>query len=144
VGVNSTGLLCVGLVFGPLLVLPMVLVGSLAGFLIVPTGYRAWVPITAHLAPFALLVGLEIAGVLPSTFELSHGALRLTSWTLELTPITTAVVLFACLVSQTVSMSFVVLSGRDAAVAAQNRLHAQKWHLSQLIPTDAQSDQEVK
>ncbi|MBX3156132.1 MAG: serine/threonine protein kinase [Deltaproteobacteria bacterium] len=134
---NAVALGGVGLVFGPLLLLPPILVGSLACWLAQPSHYRAWLMIAAHFAPLVLLVGLEAVGILPTTFTLDDGRLSLTSWTLDFTPVATTVILVIALIAQCATMTLIILSSRDAQVAAQNRIHAHTWHLRQLVPDDA-------
>jgi hypothetical protein len=86
-----------------------------------------------HALPLIVLVGLELAGVLPSTFSTEHGQLVLRSWTLELTPHATAVVHVLVIATQFGTTYVVTKSTRRSQEMAQDRVHAQRWHLLHLV-----------
>ncbi|HEU0030849.1 MAG TPA: protein kinase [Kofleriaceae bacterium] len=132
-GLNSLLLIGAGLIFGPLLAMPILLIGSLGVFLSQPVRYSAAVTVAGHLAPFVLLIGLELVGVLPSTFTTRGGQLVLQSWTLELTPLVTALVLSLVIGAQFTLTVMVTRTSQQAQEAAQDRVHAQRWHLMQLV-----------
>jgi serine/threonine-protein kinase len=123
-----------GLIFGPLLVLPMVVIGSLAAWLSQTSEVRPWVVIAVHLLPVGVVLALELLGITPPTFRIEHDSLVLTSWVLDLTPATTIIVLAISGVTQIVNTSVTALTTRHAAEQAQNAVHAQRWHLQQVLP----------
>ena len=122
-----------GLVCGPLLIAPIILTGSLAAWLFVPSTFSPWIVIGLHTLAIGPLVVLEAAGVIPSTFHVTGGALVLTPWAVVLTPVATAVVMALAIVGQQLYLVLILLQGRAAAEAAQNRIHTQNWHLEQVF-----------
>jgi len=122
-----------GVVFGPLLIAPIILTGSVAGWLLVPTTYPAMLVVAMHLFSILPLVVLELVHVIPSTFHVAGGGLVLTPWAVELTPVTTAVVMTLAIVGQQLYLALIVLQGRYAAEAAQNKIHTHHWHLEQVF-----------
>jgi len=132
--VNCTLIAATGLMFGPLLVMPMFAVGSLAAYLAQPNGYPAWVIVVAHGAPFAALLALEWMGVVPSTTSFDNGALVLTAPVMDLDPAVTTAVYASAIGAQFLNTIMATLAGRGSQERAQNLVHAQKWHLDQLLP----------
>ena len=130
---NAASLLCGALVFGPFLIIPMFVVGSLAGMLSQPTGYRWTSFVAPYIVAYVVPLVLEWVGVLASTYHIDHG-LVLTPRALELTPIYTPMLMLVALASQAAISVALVLIQRRASDAAQNGLHAQTWHLKQLLP----------
>jgi len=124
----------VGLVFSPLLIMPIFLVGALAGMLQQPTSYPAWIIVVAHALPLGALLVLESVGVLPSTFHADAGGLTFTLWVIDLTPEITLLVFGLAFVTQCLHLTGVTLLGKRAAEAAQNHQHAVAWHLRQMLP----------
>lgn len=123
-----------GLIFGPLFLLPTFLTGSLAAWLVMPIAYRSWIIVAMHVMTIVPLVGLELAGLAPTTFHTEGHRLVLESWVLDLTPVVIGVIWTIALVAQTASSINIMLAFRQAFVDAQNARHAQAWHLKQLLP----------
>ncbi len=132
--VNCTALAATGLLFGIVLLLPMFLIGSLSAFMSQATRHSPWTLVVIHLIPVALLVTLELSGVLPRSFDIVSGTLVITPYALELSPISLAVVFVLSLVVQIGSTFDIQFGFRRAQEAAQNKIHAQTWHLKQLLP----------
>ena len=122
-----------GLVFGPLLIAPIILTGSIAGWLLVPTTYPATLVVGIHVFSILPLVVLELLDVIPSTFHVAGGGLVLTPWAVQLTPVTTAIVMALVIVGQQLYLTLIVLHGRYAADEAQNKIHTHHWHLEQVF-----------
>ena len=133
-GLNVVMLAFLGLVFSPLLLMPIFLVGSLAGLLQQPTTHPAWLIVVAHAIPICVLLALELAGILPSTFHADGGALTFTLWAIDLTPRTTLFLFGLAMVTQLLHLTGVTLIGKRTAEAAQNHQHAVAWHLRQMLP----------
>jgi hypothetical protein len=131
----SALLVLAGLMFGPLLVLPIFTIGTLAGFLSQPSKFPYSFIVIAVSIPIMLTLGLELAGVLPSTFEFEKGRLILQTPTLDLTPMSTLILVGLTLVTQAINTTFVAITTVRVQVAAQNAVHAQTWHLKQLLPS---------
>ncbi len=123
-----------GVIFGPLLLLPMFLIGSLAAWLVQPSAREVPMIVIAHLLAFLLLIVLESTGITPATFQIVDGGLLLTPWALDLTEVSAVIVITAAMVAQFLNTLFISLTGWRAQEDARNRLHAQSWHLRQLVP----------
>jgi serine/threonine-protein kinase len=132
---SSGILLASGLVFGPLLVLPMFVIGATAGFLAQPTSHHWSLIVGSVIAPLIGLVALELLGVLPPTFRIVDGSLVLTAPVLDLTTWSALVIIGGSLLVQTANTTFIAMSGRASAERSQDLVHAQRWHLQQLLPS---------
>ncbi len=127
-------LFCLGLIFGPLFLLPVFITGSLAAWVVVPTGYSALAIFVAHASVILVLLALETLHVLPSTFHAEGRSLVLEPWVLDMTPTMTIVTMTIALLTQSLNTLNVMLSFKHTFETAQNRRHAQAWHLQQLLP----------
>jgi serine/threonine-protein kinase len=123
-----------GLLFGPLLVMPILMVGSIAAFLSQPSEFHARVSVVALTAPLVVLLGLELAGVLPRSIDFSGPAVLLRSWVIDFTPFTTAVIYGLAIATQLAITVALSIRTMRAQREAQNAVHAQTWHLQQLVP----------
>jgi len=122
-----------GIIFGPLLLAPIILTGSLGGWLLVPTTYKGWLTVAIHALAILPLVILEQLHALPSSFHVEGGGLVLTPWAVHLTPATTGVVMALAIVGQQLYLYVLLQNGKRAQEIAQNRIHAMKWHLEQVF-----------
>jgi serine/threonine-protein kinase len=137
---SATLLFMAGVLFGPFLVLPAFLIGSIAGFLSQPTDFKPWIPVSLMCFPLVLVVVLEHVGIIPHTTSFVNGALLITSPIIDLTPFRTVLLVGASILTQIVNTVFLFVSTMKVQREAQNRIHAQRWHLEQLLPLeDAQS-----
>jgi hypothetical protein len=123
-----------GLLFGALLILPMFIVGSLSAFVSQPTHHNRWLIAGFHLAPMLALLALEHGGVLPRSFAGVDGALVITPYTLDLSPLTLVIVFALAFFVQIASTFDIQSAFRAAQEDAQNKVHAQRWHLGQVFP----------
>jgi hypothetical protein len=128
-----------GLIFGPLLVLPIFVIGSLAVWLAQPARYSVAIVVIAHLLAIVPLLVLELARITPSTFEIHRGGLLLTPWAIELTPWSALAIMATAFAAQLVNTTLIAFYGKISQETAQNRVHAQSWHLRQLLPGGGQS-----
>ncbi|HEY1546832.1 MAG TPA: protein kinase [Kofleriaceae bacterium] len=141
----NTGTLWLGsIVFGPLLVMPVFLVGSIGVALSQPTGFR-WPTIvlpqiTGVLGPLAL----EWLGVLPSTYHIGPDGLTLTPWVVTLTPMLTLCLVLIAIGSQLVVTTMVQLARATIQTRTEDRLYAIRWHLEQLLPKRGEYTDRVK
>jgi serine/threonine-protein kinase len=131
-------LVTTGLIFGPVFVLPMFLIGSLAAWMVQPAAGEIPIIVIAHLLAILPLVVLEVLGVTPATFRMVDGGLLLTPWAIELTSFSASLILAAAYASQFFNTLFIALAGWRAQEASRNRVHAQSWHLQQLVPRRAE------
>ncbi len=134
VALNAAIIGLFGLVFGPLMIAPIILTGSVAGWLLVPTKYPPWIVLVIHALGFVPVLVLELVGVLPSTFHVAGGALVLTPWAVELTPVSTVIVLALVIAGQQAYLTLLLLNWRRASELAQDKIHTHRWHLEQVIP----------
>jgi len=134
IALTASLLALLGVVFSPLLIMPIFLIGSLGGILQQPVSYPAWIIVVAHALPLVGLLVLEFLGVIPSTFHIDDGGLTFTLWAIELTPTIAVVVFGLAFVSQAIHLTSVTLIGKRAAETAQNHQHAVAWHLRQMLP----------
>ena len=135
----TLGLNCVILalgtwMFGPMLIVPIYIIGSLAMWLNLSTGYPPWITVAAHVMTILPFAVLELAGVLAPTVVFESGRLVLTPNVIDLTPISTAIMLSIVFVSHLALIVYIVLGSRRVHDRMQDRLHAHTWHLEQLLP----------
>ncbi len=135
-----------GLMFGPLMIMPVFMVGAIAGFLTQPSKFHWSWPVLGFVVPFVAVLGLELAGVVPRTIQFEDGALILTTPTLDLDPVTAALIIGLSLGTQILNVVFLSLSRNRAQVDASTLVHAQRWHLKQLLPhaTDVETNRVPK
>ena len=130
---NATSVLVGGLVFGPFLIIPVFLIGSLAGAMSQPLGFGWPTVVIPHIIGYMTPLVLEWLGAVPSSYHIDHG-LVLTPWVIDLTPTFTAALILIAVLSQTIITVATTELHRRGQEASQNRVHAQTWHLSQLLP----------
>jgi len=131
---NAATLGCGSLVLGPLLIVPIFLIMSLAGMLSQPSSYRWWVTVVPHALALALPLTLESVGILPSTYRVA-GGLLFTPPAIELTETLALALGVISIVVGAVVMSAIAISLRVAQQRAQDQVHAHTWHLKQLLPS---------
>jgi serine/threonine-protein kinase len=131
---NCSMISTTGLLFGALLILPMFIVGSLSAFVSQPTHHSRWLMVTVHLAPMAALLGLEAIGVLPRSFSVEAGTLVITPYAVDLSPVSLIIVFAIAFLVQIASTFEIQHAFRIAQEDAQNRVHAQRWHLGRVFP----------
>ena len=141
---NTMLLISGAYVFGPLLFLPIFIVGSLAGMVMAPTGYSPALIVGAHTIAFLVPVVLELAGIGPQTFEIVGGKMILTPYAVELTPHGAIAVVFITMMSQFANSTALGFSERRTQEHALNLVHAQSWHFKQLLPKAGASDERSK
>ena len=131
---NTLAMLAASFILGPMLVLPIFIVGSLAGFVMAPTAHSPALVVGAHVFAFVAPVALELLGVTPSTFYVEAGHLVLSPWAIDLTPVPTTIFLVVSVIAQFANTTMIGLSERRGQEHALNQVHVQSWHLKQLVP----------
>jgi hypothetical protein len=131
---NAVALASGGLVTGPLLVLPIFLIGTLTAALSQPFGYTARTIVVIYVIAMAVPFVSEWVGLTPSTYQVEHGALVLTPWAIDLTPGPTIALNLLGIATQAMITSSLMIAQSRAQRQAQERLHAHSWHLRQLLP----------
>jgi eukaryotic-like serine/threonine-protein kinase len=131
---TSLAIASLGLMFGPLILVPTLLLGNAVGFLLEPTrGVGRTTIIGVSCAAMLLPLGLEWAGLVAPSYVLDHGRLAVASrgmpfdrWTVGiLALVTTAGILMAAALFRTVA---------DNARAAERQQILHAWRLRQLVP----------
>jgi serine/threonine-protein kinase len=131
---NAAAIASGGLVTGPLLVLPVFLICTLTAALSQPFGYSPRAIVLPYVIAMAVPLVGEWVGLLPSTYHVEHHALVLTPWAIDLTPGPTIALNLLSIASQAMIASSLMISQSRAQRQAQDRVHAQSWHLRQLLP----------
>ena len=131
---NAATFACASLVLGPLLIVPIFMIMSLAGMLSQPSSYRSAVIVVPQVLAIAVPLVLEWVGFLPSTYRIA-GGLVFTPPAIELSQTLASVLLVTPIVVGAIVMSLIAISLRVAQQRGQDQLHAQTWHLQQLLPS---------
>ena len=134
---HVTLLATVGVLLGPLLVLPILLFGTSTIFLMVPTVRFPRLIVVAHLLAAAVPLTLEWLAIVPSSYSFEGGALVLEPWAVD---ISAGALLFAILGTifvQMVANAYALDTQREIQSRAQEQLHVQKWQLEQLVARSA-------
>jgi eukaryotic-like serine/threonine-protein kinase len=136
---NACTMCVASIVYGPLLGIPVFVIGSVAAVVSQPTGYPWPVAVGSQVLGLVVPLTLEWLGVLPSTYHVSGGTMVFTPWVLDLTP-GLGITLFLVAVGSQVALTAgtLVVRGRTQQ-DAEDRLYAVRWHLEQLLPKRAAS-----
>ncbi len=121
-------------VTGPLLIVPMFLIGTLAAALSQPFGYSVPTVALPYVLAMAVPFVTEWVGITPSTYHVEHGTLVLAPWAIVLTPAATIALNLLGIAAQAAITSALMIAQSRAQRTAQEQLHAQSWHLQQLLP----------
>ena len=132
--VNMLLLICAAYIFGPLLLTPIFVVGTLAGMVMNPTTYSPPILIVTHILAFLVPLVLEVVGVGPQTFSVVDGVLQLRPYAVELTPTGAIIVFVLAMLAQFANTTMIGMSERRTQRESLDRVHAQSWHFKQLLP----------
>ncbi|MGN6110517.1 MAG: protein kinase domain-containing protein [Kofleriaceae bacterium] len=133
---SSAAMLCgVGL-FGSLVLIPMLVFVTAVAYISTVGRSAIWYVVPA----VGVIVGpliLQLAGVLPPSYELTDGTIRILPLMAELPELPSLVLLIATHVMLVVTGVVFVWRTRCAHLATERQLALQAWHLGQLVPPDA-------
>jgi serine/threonine-protein kinase len=129
-----------GVLFSPLLVLPMLAIASMIAFLTQPTVDRTRTVVTAAAIATVVPFVLEWTGVLPRTVWIEDGAIVIRPWAIGIDPVGSLVVLVGATLGVIVVIAAIVLRLRGAQLAAERRNALHAWHLRQLVTTATAAD----
>ena len=126
------------LLFGPLVLVPAVVLGTGVGY-IASVDHRHALVTAAGVAVVVVPVLLQAAGVLPPSYEFVDGTIRILPRMADFPPaatlafllVTHAVILITCQV-------YIARLRRDY-LSAEARLRLQAWQLGQIVPEDARA-----
>jgi hypothetical protein len=124
------------LLFGPLVLVPSIVVATGIGYL--ASFERGRVPIIVGcLSVIFVPVALQLAGVIPSNYEFADGRISIVPMLTEL-PATPTMILLVASHAITLTVAFLFVARlRRAFVDAEHALRLQAWHLGQLVPEEA-------
>jgi len=134
IGLSSLLIVSGGLLFGPLLVMPLFVIGAIAGFLAQSSAYHPATVVVPFVAPLIAMVALELTGVLPSTWAVRDGSIVMTVPILKLTTRSALVFFGTSIAAQIGNTIAVTLIGRKRAERSLDLVHGHAWHLKQLLP----------
>ncbi|HEY1817713.1 MAG TPA: serine/threonine-protein kinase [Kofleriaceae bacterium] len=134
IGLNSATLWLSSIVFGPLFLMPVFVICSIAVALTQPMGYRWPVLAATQLLGIVGPLACEWLGFLPSTYHVGPEGLVLSPWVVTLTPRFTLAAVLLTLVSQIAVTAIVQTARVRAQTKTEDRLYAIRWHLEQLLP----------
>jgi hypothetical protein len=132
--ISALQLMSAGMLFGPILILPIFLVGAIAAFLSQHSGFSPWIIILSFTGAVVAVLAAELLGITPSTMAFSDGALIIKPLTIDFTPLTTTVIIGLSALTQIVNTSFIAVTTRGKTEIAQNKVHTQTWQIKQLVP----------
>jgi eukaryotic-like serine/threonine-protein kinase len=121
---------------GPLVLVPTVGVATVYGMALGARPSSRWVAAVIMCLAIAIPWGLEAAGLVPPSYALSPGALRLLPRAMYLGPLTLWF-LFAVSLFAIVTVSILAGNFRRELTRMQRSVHLQAWQLRQLLPKDS-------
>jgi len=136
---HSILLATIGLMLGPLLVTPTLIFGSATIAFTIPSIHMPKRIAIAHLLVVLVPLTLELAGAVPRTFAIVDHRLVLEPWALAFSPGSIVVVIVGAAILQMIGNMLVLDAQRTAQVRAEEKVHAQKWQLEQLVPSSGPS-----
>ena len=131
---NAALLVMVGLVFGSLLILPVVAIGMLASAVTVPSMKAPRLMTIGLMGSVLVCVLLEQTGVVPPTFVVEGSTIVIDLWAIEISPTVTLGGTLAVFVLQAIATAVLCTAQRRAQERAEERVHVHLWHFRQLVP----------
>ncbi len=127
----------IGIVLGPLFLVPNLLFGSSTIMVTIQTTRMPVTIFMFHAAALLVPLSLEVLGITPSTFFVESGALVLKPWAVDMSPSAMMFILLATVGLQLVANLFVLDAQRRLQDRTQEQLHVQAWQLAQLVPSSS-------
>jgi len=132
--VSFTALLALsGIVLGPLLLMPIVIIGSVGNAITMRSVYAPRRIVLSSSFGFLIPLGLELAGILPPTFHATATGLTLEPWAIHLSSDAMLVAIIATFVIQMIASTSMLHTARKHMDRAQELIHLQSWHLRQIV-----------
>ncbi len=123
-----------GVVLGPFLIVPPIVIGAVGGFLSQPSTERIGPTIAAHVASVVAPFALELSGITPRTFSFDASGLHVHLWAVHLSPLAIVVMVVGVTLGQLAATGAMVIQLRRAKSRAEHALQIQLWHLRHLVP----------
>ena len=136
---SIVALLAGQLLFGPLILVPGIAVGTGIAYLASFDRRAGWV-VGGMLAVVVVPAALQFAGVIPPSYELVDGKLVVLPMMTELPPAATITLLLVTHAIVIVAGMYFAWQLRRAYSAAAKAQRLQSWQLSQLLPEQARRD----
>jgi serine/threonine-protein kinase len=136
---HCTLLATIGVLLGPLLLLPILLFGTAGIFATVTSIDMPKSIVIVHLLALVIPLSLEWLGIVPASYTLLGNALVLQPWAIDLEPTALVVIVLSAVVMQLFANAFIFGAQRNIQARAQEQLHIQKWQLEQLVPSSGSS-----
>jgi serine/threonine-protein kinase len=124
----------IGVLLGPLFLTPTLIFGSATIMFTVQSIRLPKTIVVAHLLVLIVPLVLEVARILPSSYTLTGGGLFLKPWALDMAPSAYVAIIIGGSALQLIGNMLVLDRQREAQSRAEERNHAQKWQLQQLVP----------
>ncbi len=132
--VNHIAMLAlVGVFFGTLPLVPILVFESMPVMLLLPHLTRPLLALLVHLACIGVPLALELLGIIPRSFRIEGDALVLRPWALEISPQIMLVLTLVVVVFQMYVITRVLGGQRASQERAQRIIHAQRWQLEQMV-----------
>jgi eukaryotic-like serine/threonine-protein kinase len=122
-----------GIVLGPLLLMPIVIIGSLGNAITMRSIYAPGRIVASGALGFLIPLGLELGGFLPRTFHATASGLTLEPWAIDLSADAMIVAIIATFVIQMFASTSMLHTARKHMDRAQELVHLQSWHLQQIV-----------
>lgn len=124
--------------YGPLILLPPVVVANTTGFAIHLDGAQRWLAMFVGAAVIVIPTLLEATGVIAPSYTFRGGdTMVLHAGALELHTLPTSVFLALVAIGAVLTSSLTVGGVRNQLRAAEERLYLYTWHLREIVPEAA-------
>jgi eukaryotic-like serine/threonine-protein kinase len=133
------GLVLVGRLFGPLVLVPGLAATTAASFCMQVTGVRRLGYLAAAAAVVVVPLALELLGILPPSYRFEGGHVILDPHLTSLPQTATLVFLVTATVAAIVVPPLLLSRTRDSLRRAERDLSIHTWQMEQLLPADARS-----
>ena len=122
-------------VFGPLVLVPLVALSNSVAYLALLDGRRLWV-VTAGVLAVAVPVALMALGVLPPAYAVEGGVIQILPQMTDFPEVPTLTFLVFANLAVLASAGLYVSDLRRRYSEAEARLHVQAWQLGRIVPDD--------
>jgi eukaryotic-like serine/threonine-protein kinase len=127
-------LFSLGLLLGPLFLVPILLFGTLPIGIMLPVLRRPRLITAIHVLAFLVPLALELAGVTARTFGGRVDELVLHPSAMTVTPAAMTIIIVFAVIVQAIANWQILDAQRESQDRAQEQLHVQAWQLAQLVP----------
>ncbi len=122
-------------IVGPLFLVPVIAVAATAYRSLYPGLNRAAV-LAVGCVPVAIPLGLEWAGLIPRSYVIEHGSMRILPQMVNFAPYTTELFLLAWSLAIILAIGAAATKVRKQLSDYEDRQTMQAWQLERLIPED--------